>query len=206
MTKAPITVCMATYPQRSNLLRHAVESVRQQALEPAGGLSVSVDYNYAGAPATRTKALRGADTEWVAFLDDDDLMLSNHLSTLYDFATANDADYVFSHYLVLTPHGTLAKINATHDTAFGEPFDNENPRQTTITILAKRELVMDTGAFKRFDADGEVTGEDWRLTLDCVERGAKIMHVPVITWLYRWHGVGTATTAGNTSGRPDRRA
>ncbi|MFG3051914.1 glycosyltransferase family 2 protein [Kitasatospora sp. NPDC048239] len=174
------------------MTKRAVGSILGQSLAPAA-LVVEVDRDRSGAAATRNRGLMKATTEWVAFLDSDDQMKGNHLAELYTWAYATDADYVYSWY---EPVG-FGFDPLPH---FGKAFDPEQPTQTTITTLVRTELAQAVG-FREpppgATIGGERYGEDFQFTVECLQAGAQIVHLPKRTWLWNCHG-------GNSSGQPDR--
>lgn len=203
-TKGDITVCIPTIPPRRDMLLRAVLSVSLQSL-PAAALSIAQDVRHEGAGVTRQRALDGARTEWVAFLDDDDAFMANHLETLYAAAMDTDADYVYSYYLVRDAAGfDRPEIDPLGH--LGRPFDTADPHQTTVTTLVRRELAQEA----RFtppeaaEVDGQVYGEDFQFTVNCCQLGARVTHVPQRTWWWYHHGMGAPGVQGNTSGRADR--
>jgi len=183
-------------PRRFSLLSHALASVWKQTY-PISQVSIAVDTARHGAAVTRYRALLAVNNniDWVAFLDDDDEWYPNHVAALLACAIRTDADYVFSHYdLNRTPN-----VFATPEEPeghWGKPFNNDHPHHTTMTVLVKTGLAKHVGFSKRPEGD-EAGGEDWRFTLGCVEAGAKIVHLPELTWFWRHHPL-------NTSGREDR--
>jgi glycosyltransferase involved in cell wall biosynthesis len=187
-----ITVCIPTIPPRRAKLRQAVTSVMAQDV-PAAALSIAVDLEKQGAAATRDRALRAVQTPWTAFLDDDDQMKQNHLAVLAAAAEESGADYVFSWY-------EAAGFGRDPLPHFGKVYDHANPTQTTITILVRTELAQQIG-FREpppgARVHGQTYGEDYQFTVECIEAGAKILHVAERTWIWNYWG-------GNTSGRPDR--
>lgn len=183
-----ISVVIPTIPQRSAMLGEAINSVRCQELYPSE-ICIAVDSQRQGAAATRQRALNMASAQWVAFLDDDDIMLPDHLKALHDHAYLTDADYVFSYFVRSKGGDPLGH--------FGKPFNPSVPHHTTITILVKRELAQSIGFNNHADANPAWCGEDWRFTLSCVEAGAKIVHLPRETWIWTRH-------PGNSSGIPGR--
>lgn len=193
--KPGITVAIPTIPPRVGLLQRAVASVLAQTHQ-AAGLAIAIDYARQGAPATRQRALDMVDTQWVAFLDDDDEFMAGHLETLWHSAVTHQADYVYSWFETI-PQG-LDPFPVSH---YLDSWSDAVPRQTTITTLVRTELARQVG-FASFQEDGQLVdgqrwGEDWSFTLGCLEVGAKIHHVVAKTWY--WHH-----DSGNTSGRPDR--
>lgn len=167
------------------MLSQAVESVRRQTHPPAGGISVALDVDKAGAAVTRQRALDAVRTEFVAFLDDDDVLYPHHLSTLYELAQANGVDYAYSWFDGNSPF-------AGHR---GRQMDPANPHHTTMTVLVRTELAKEVGFKPHPEANPNWPGEDWRFLLGCIEAGAKFAGTGEITWTYRVHGA-------NTSGLP----
>lgn len=191
-----VTVCIPTIPERTRLLRRAIGTVWQQTV-PARALAIEVDLDGEGAPAVRDRALRMVQTEWVAFLDDDDQFLPDHLETLLDAAERTGADYLYTWYWIVGQDGTTI-VPTDVLPHFGKRFDSDHPTQTTITTLVRTELAQRIG-FREpppgATINGERYGEDFQFTIECVKAGAKIVHVPRRTWLWHHHG-------RNTSGRP----
>lgn len=202
--KNQITVCIPTIPPRRDMLLRAVLSVSLQT-RAAAAVSIAQDVVHEGAGVTRQRALDGAHTEWVAFLDDDDAFMSHHLETLLDAAIENDADYVYSYYMVRdamnNDHPEIDPLGH-----LGRPFDTADPHQTTVTTLVKRELAQQARFMppEGAEIDGQVYGEDFQFTVDCCKLGAKVVHVPQRTWWWYHHGMGAPGVNGNTSGRGDR--
>ena len=186
-----ITVCIPSIPPRAALLQRAINSVLAQTL-PAAAVSIALDHQHEGAAATRTRAVAAAHTEWVALLDDDDQLYPQHLAALAGCAEQTGADYVYSYFDVI---GGTDPLNT-----FGEPFNPDDPKQTTTTILVRTDLAQSLGWIDSSDAaliHGQRAGEDYRFTLACLAKGARIVHHPERTWAWSHHG-------GNTSGQPDR--
>lgn len=188
-----ITVVIPTIPPRKMLLHRANHSVLAQT-RPADAVNICIDNHHAGAARTRQRGLEGVRTDWVAFLDDDDEFLPDHLDHLLSHALAERADYVYSWFQVI---GGRDPFPPSH---FTDPFDPKKPIQTTITTLVRTELAQSVGFLQPPEGllvDGMTWGEDWQFTVECLRAGAKISHLVERTWL--WHH-----DSGNTSGRPDR--
>lgn len=222
-----VTVCIPSIPPRRDKLKRAVQSVMMQ--DTPVGLSVYIDRGKRGAAYARDMALAGAGTEWVAFLDDDDEFDSDHVTSLLECAIAHQADYVWSRYRIAHPnprHGGVVPNRApryvfpyadgnTHPLGAGtfEQWNDEQPAQTTVTTLVRRDLALDVGGFRGIGArdglfatkgtmpgeqvDGQRAGEDWSFTLRCRAAGATFRHHPAVTWTWHHH-------ESNTSGLPDR--
>jgi len=194
-----ITVCIPAHPARvaNGMLERAVQSVRNQLL-PAVDISIAIDETGAGAAATRQRALDAVTTEWVAFLDSDDLFYPEHLRVLAAGAKIYGADYLFSYYMVHGPDGQpLPHIDPLGH--FGKPFSNAAPHQTTITTLVKTELAKAVGFHDVPDGkliNGERFGEDFQFTVGCAQAGARIVHIPRKTWAWVHHGRNTSGVPG----------
>jgi hypothetical protein len=183
-----VTVCVPAIPPRLHtLLPLAIGSVLQQT-RTVDALSVAVDTQHRGAWATRQRAVDAASTDWVQFLDDDDMLYPLHVEAMLQCAYDTGADYVFSYFDLTRTHDYLGLL--------GRTFDPANPTHTTMTVFVRTELAKSV-RFTPREPEHEAGGEDWRFTLGCVAAGAKIVHLPMQTWYWRHH-------AANTSGREDR--
>jgi glycosyltransferase involved in cell wall biosynthesis len=193
-----ITVVTPSHParMRNSMFAEAMMSVGQQTY-PAAAVSVAVDLDGEGAAPTRQRALDAARTEWVAFLDSDDLFLPNHLEVLAAHAEETGADYVYSWFKVVDQHGRLLE----HDPIFPvghylNPFDPENPIETTITTLVRTELAKEVG-FHFLDRGHRInSGEDRHFTLGVLAAGGVVSHVVAKTWLWRHHGQNSSGLPG----------
>ena len=202
--KSDVTVCIPTIPRRSQFLLEAVASAQNQTgVVPE--IIVQEDLEGRGAAATRNAALLRATTTWVAFLDDDDLLYPHHLETLAEQVGVSDADLVYPWFDLYEGTDPLSvRVGGQYVSPLGIPFgpDHETHLRTEgnfipITVLVRRELIMDVGGFpqpKSAEWPHE-TCEDWGCWLRLLNAGGKFAHAPERTWRWRWH-------RGNTSGRP----
>lgn len=190
-----ITVVVPTVPYRGQYLKRALSSVSSQTMR-ATKVIVQRDDDESGAAITRHNGLMKVDTEWVAFLDDDDEFYPHHLKTLYDTAIEHHADYVWSRFHVVHPNGTKRDGPAPLRSNTYEQWNVSNPAATTITTLVKADLAQRVGFI-----GGEIgrlySGEDRYFTLKCNDLGATFRHAPITTWMWHHHG-------GNTSGLSPR--
>lgn len=226
-----LTVVIPTIPPRNVERQRAYESVQRAVVhwnrvaaepnapvpEPAAfgrggfgmGCIIEGDEAHAGAARTRHRGLEKVLTEWVAFLDDDDEFLPDHLVKLYAAAIEHEADFVWSRFRITYPDGsTLPGPAFLGEKAFSQ-WNDDDPCQTTITTLVRTELALEAGGFAQFEEDGREVdghrrGEDHEFTLRCRKAGAAMRHVPEVTWLWHHWGIGQPGTPGNTSGLPDR--
>jgi len=187
-----IGVAIPTIPPRINLLHRAVTSVRAQTLA-ATQIEIATDTTRAGAPYTRDAALAALNTEYVAFLDDDDEMLPQHLEKCYNFLIEQEADLVFPWFDVVGGADPFPQN-------FGKKWSNEEYVHVPVTFLAKTELIRDCGGFSdfgTFDTTRSNYAEELELIWRVIDAGGKIEHLPERTWLYHHD-------SGNTSGRANR--
>lgn len=200
-----ITVVIPSIPPRAKMLRRALHSVTLQSLQPAAVI-VELDHDHTGAAATRQRGLSKVDTEFVAFMDDDDILLPAHLETLRAGVDEHQADYTFSYFTIQDGVGRL-RPDIDPLGHFGRRFDPASPTQTTITLLARTKLAQAVG-FREppvgATIGGECYGEDFQFTVEMVAAGAHVVHIPERTWYWVHHGLGAPGNPGNTSGRPDR--
>lgn len=192
MTKPGVTAIIAAHPARlrSGLLSRALQSVMTQTLLPAA-VSVAVDLDRAGAPATRQRALEAVQTEWTAVLDSDDVWMPFHLESVVNHALATGADFVYSGHETIPPG--LSPLPYTH---FTKPWNPEDPIETTVTVLVRTAIAKQVG-YHALDRGEMNTGEDFSFLLGCRDLGAIISCYPGKTWFYDIRGQ-------NTSGMPGR--
>lgn len=186
--KSDITVCIPSIPpRRTTMLMQALASAATQTLLP-DAVSVAFDTERMGAWHTRQRTVDTVTTDWIAFLDDDDLFKPQHLRRLLECAQETGADYVFSWFDRSITYDPLGH--------FGKVFDVNNPHHTTMTVMVRTDLAKEV-RFTPREPHHEVGGEDWRFIEGCCAAGAKIVHLPEETWIWRHHH-------SNTSGREDR--
>lgn len=195
-----ISVIVATVIPRKTMLARAVDSVLKQTLPPAA-IHVAYDPGDFGGALNRQRALEKVTTEYVAPLDDDDEYLPQHLELLAAEIERTGADLVYPWFEVMG--GT-----DPFPWAEGKSWDNDEPHQVPVTWLARTETIKAVGGFAGewdvtqaedpgVDALGHRAGEDYRLILRLVQVGAKIVHLPVRTWLWHHH-------SANSMGLPSR--
>jgi len=183
-----ITLVIPSIPVRGQLLARAVHSATAQVCQP-DAYSIAVDHCKLGAGPTRTRALKAATTEWVAFLDDDDELMGHHLSTLLDTALEFEADVVWPWFQVV---GGTDPVPMNR----GRQWDSASPFTFPMTTLVRNELAQQC-AFPEPIPNADNSGEDWAFWMQLDALGARFRHVDEVTWF--WHH-----DSKNTSGRPER--
>lgn len=191
--KPGVTVVVPFHEARrtSGLLDRAIRTVHAQTVPVR--LQLAEDIHHKGAPATRQAGLDLVETEWTAFLDSDDELDPDHIEQLLTCATDTGADYVYPWFRVKGGTDPFPMF-------FRQPWDDDHPHQTTITILVRTGLAQHVGFHNPPPGStihGQRAGEDWHFTLGCLAAGARIVHHPARTWTWH-HG------PQNSSGQPGR--
>lgn len=174
MSNFNVTVITPTIPERSSLLSDAIDSVASQTLQSSGHL-IGVDTLRMGPSYIRNKLAKSVDTEWLAFLDDDDIFYDNHISTA---ALAKDS----------------SDIIYTWCDSIGRDNFNPNSHFDSSRLLNEGNYIPVT-AFVRTSAFNHVNGfnlesrlEDWDLWKRLYLKGYRFTCIPVVTWCYRFLG------------------
>ena len=193
-----VAVCVPSIAPRGKMLARAVASVTAQD-RAADALCVAIDHDRSGAAAVRNRSWRMADTEWVAFLDDDDELLPNHLEHLLAVQADTGADVVYPWHRIIGPDGRIkADLLGAQGVPF-EPSELDSRNFIPVTLLVRRELLADVGGFPLPNSPEwpHSDCEDWACWRRLRDAGATFVHTPEVTWLWHHHGA-------NTSGRGDR--
>lgn len=194
MVGGTVTVLIPSIPSRTRMLNRALVSVLNQTRQP-DAIIVSIDNDRVGSATNRNRALKRVTTEWVAFLDDDDEFMPQHLLVLLQ--NSHDADVIYTGCTVLGPSGEEIPLSEEWG-RFGKPFDAELLRKQSylpVTCLAKMEYLHQWN--EPFGAPPGCDYDDWGMYLRLLDKGARFKHVPRKTWIWWHHGF-------NTSGRSDR--
>lgn len=198
VTQPGITVVIPTIPPRTGLLGRAKMSVERQLRKP-DGLVIMGDRLHEGAAATRNRGLAKVETEWVAFLDDDDEFKHEHLQACERWAKRYGADLVY-------PWFDQPEKDWDGLGAFGQPFEHlawqiGHRNWIPVTVLVRTQLLRDVGGFA--SPPGIMDCEDWGAWQRLLAAGAKFSHLPRRTWIWH-HWTHEDGQPGNTSGRADR--
>lgn len=173
-----VTVITPTIPGREDLLEECIESVKNQLL-PATAHLWAVDYDKRGPAFMRNQLVSQATTEWVTFLDDDDLMLPEHL--LLHSAFVDEADVVTSWSYIVHRDGGQALFDTGHNPERILSGHNTMP----VTASVRRESFLSVGGFKEHERF-----EDWALWRDLTLAGARFQNIERVTWHYRIQPLG----------------
>jgi glycosyltransferase involved in cell wall biosynthesis len=200
VSEASIAVVIPTIPGRERLLERALVSVRRQ-FRQADQVVVEYDEQRAGAAATRNRALAQVETDLVAWLDDDDELMRNHLGALEHAIHGHDLAYS-TPVMVGGNDPTAVTVRGVWRKPWGVAFGREQEKHLRelgsfipVTHMVRTEAVRKAGGFPegRTLPDGRYQGEDERYLIGLLDQGARFTHINVPTW--RWH-LHDAHTAG----------
>lgn len=142
-----------------------------------------------GVSHARNHGLQHTTAEWIAFLDSDDILLSNHLESLVTAVFKGEASLAFTGYIPYkTPKGTRRptgllqsdKIYTTREIFIRTTYDNKGMGNYLWRCLFHRSL-LDGIVFP----EGRVY-EDMSVFLQIISRAERIVHTGQATYKYRW--------------------
>jgi glycosyltransferase involved in cell wall biosynthesis len=139
-----------------------------------------------GVSAARNLGLEQVATEWVAFLDDDDVWAPSHLAGLLEAANAaeHDVDVVCSGSYTVTGERAVTRVRCPPTAArVREALRARNVLVVPSRVLVRTEAVRAVGGF---DTEFSLAA-DWDLWLRLVQNGA-VAAAPAVSVAYTVHG------------------
>jgi glycosyltransferase involved in cell wall biosynthesis len=176
VAQVTFTLVTATLPSRANLLTEMLTSVSQQTVPPANHIVMRDDGR--GFVETVNRAVSLVDTDYFCLVDDDDLLLPNHVETLTK-AITESSDIVWTWTDV---QGRDWNPNQGY-----EPGKLQRENYIPSNMVMRTSLWREMGGYRK-----EPRHPDWDMLQRCESAGADFYNVPDVTWVYRFHG-------GNTS-------
>lgn len=172
-TNSDVTIITPTLPSRTHLLADAIKSVKSQTV-PAYAHVIGVDLHSEGPGSIRNRLVKAAESEWVAFLDDDDVLHPDYIEKLIQYADEFDVVYGWC-----SMSGRPAWIA-------NETFNADTLRERNfipVTCMVRRSKFLEVGGFpdQRFC-------EDHALWVEILESGGRFKCHEEILWEYRYHG------------------
>ncbi|HET7712772.1 MAG TPA: glycosyltransferase, partial [Thermoanaerobaculia bacterium] len=215
----PITVVIRTR-DRPQLVREAVESVRMTqypakivvvndggARPPVTDVELVEHQSSRGRSEAMNSGVRAAQTEYIAFLDDDDLFYPEHLETLARAAITRQrtAWYTDAVSAFLSVGSTGTYETSSRQRLFGGAFDRDlllvDNYIPLPTLLVRRSDFLDLGGFDpAFDLL-----EDWDFLIRLSAKG-DFLHVPAVTCEIRHFRDGDSAILQNPEGSDRFRA
>jgi|LakMenE01Jun11ns_1017448.scaffolds.fasta_scaffold9939438_2 glycosyltransferase involved in cell wall biosynthesis len=168
-----ITIITPTIHERSNLLTEAVKSVENQKVKAVGHF-VQVDESKAGPAYVRNRLVEKVQSEWIGFLDDDDILYPNHIEEYRKAHENSDVIYTW--------------CDSTGREKF-DPNSHFDPERLMYGNYIPITAAVRTNFFRQVGGFSEDTRyEDWDLWVKLLKAGARFTCVPVKTWCYRFLG------------------
>ncbi len=210
MNLPTVSVCIPTIPARAELLERALASVDAQTHKPQDVIIVE-DTHGLGAAPTRNCAWQNAETDVVAFLDDDDEFLPQHLEACLTAMVEKNAGLVYPWFELVgwpdatseRPDALATKFQGNLVHPLGITFGPEQEKHyrkyayIPITTVVRRSMLERSGGYPipgSIDWPREDC-EDWGGHLRLLDIGCKFVHHPERTWRCHYHG-------GSTAGKP----
>lgn len=196
MTRLSVAVVVPTIPGRERQLAAALASVKAQHRQP-DQVIVELDTERTGAAATRNRALARVETDLIAWLDDDDLLLRNHLGALERAIEGVDLVYPRPRILggadptAVCVRGVWSKPWGVR---WGLPLEwhlRNRGSFIPVTHMVRTDVVRRAGGFPEGVTlpDGRYSGEDERYLIALLDAGARFRHLDAETWVWRvWSG------------------
>lgn len=179
-----VSILTPTIEGREELLAEAADSVRAQTEEAAH--LIYLDTLREGPAVCRTRMLDLVQSEWVGFLDDDDLLDPEHVELLMALLDngGDPPDLAWSRCRTLfapgVPHVRIAQgLRPNYAELLRPGARNFIP----VTVLARTESIRRAGGFDPADRY-----EDYALWCRMLRQGARFAHLPQPTWTYRFLG------------------
>jgi glycosyltransferase involved in cell wall biosynthesis len=155
------------------MLQECIASVKAQTRPVIH--KVVLDDKKIGAPAIRNQAVESATTEWVLFLDDDDLIHPQHIEAIEPFLDNYDVIMTWPEYMGAPVQPTWLWQE------FDPPIlDSWCPWSQCAAV--RRQSYLDAGG----QPEG-VVFEDWALWKRLRDTQARFKVVPQKLWMHRWH-------------------
>lgn len=165
-----LTLVTATLPERAGFRAEMFATVAEQTVLPKAHV-VEFD-DGAGFVATVNRAVSKVDTEFFVLVDDDDLLMPDHVATLADNLVA---DVVWSWVEV---RGRAWNPNSGY-----VPGRLQTENYIPSNFACRTSLFRDLGGYNE---KPEHPDWDWLRRAETV--GASFHNVPEVTWVYRFHG------------------
>lgn len=164
-----IAILTASVPERGGMLTEAIASVAAQTVAPEAHY-IGIDYYRRGPVSIYNQLAQDVGTEWMTFLDDDDLLEPFHLEALLE--QRHDADVVY------------APCHPNHHPGYQEPFSHDHLGDSSIVPIT---AMVRASFFHRVGGFQDEWGYDWKLWQRISQLGARFVRLDTPSWTYRTH-------------------
>lgn len=173
---------------------HTLSLVRNLAKEDP---RIKVYQQENGKPAkARNNAVRKAKGDWIAFLDSDDIWLPGKLRLQYQKTIEGNVDLSFTDgYICLNNDMSLRQhrfgVNSTqYEGEKGIQAFHAQNRIPTSSVLMKKSLFYEYGFMPEYP-EYPMYSEDYLFWVQLLDKGAKLMGINEVLFLYRVHSEST---------------
>lgn len=173
-----LPVITPTIKGREALLIGCSESVARQTIGTSH--HIGMDATMAGPAVIRNAILGLVQHEYVAFVDDDDVLDPEHCELLLGACLDHNADLAYSWHRTEGATPIVPRVE-WGDEAHGLMLTGRN--LIPVTVVARREALLEAGGFNPADRY-----EDFELWLRMLHAGCSFVTVPRETWTYRMLG------------------
>lgn len=183
-TPAPrVSILTSTIEGREELFAEAAASVAAQTEQVAHLTWLDVDRE--GPAVCRNRLLALCRSEFVGFLDDDDLLDPTHVASLMPLLAngASLADLAWSRCRVTAAPGVFAPRIAQPLRPDYNTLLRGGRNFIPVTVIARLASIKAGGGFDPGDRY-----EDYELWRRMLSQGQRFAHLPVETWTYRFLG------------------
>ncbi|MGZ8373780.1 MAG: glycosyltransferase [Nitrospira sp.] len=149
-----------------------------------------------GLAAARNSGLRVAKGTYVAYLDDDDRYLPNHLETLVAYLDRHECRVAYTdawrvHERQIDGHYVETARDVPYSNEFGPADLLVSNYFPVLCVMHARQCLDDVGGFD----ESLFAHEDWDLWIRMATR-FPFKHLPVTTAEFTWRGDGSSMTSG----------
>jgi glycosyltransferase involved in cell wall biosynthesis len=177
-----VTILTPTIEGREELLVEAALSVRSQTEEAAH--LIYLDTEHHGPAWCRNQLLERVQSEWVGFLDDDDLLDPTHVEALMALLEVGGADLAWSRCRCVFADGVPPiRIAQGLRPNYADLVKPGARNFIPVTVIARTSSIREAGGFDPADRY-----EDHALFCRMLNRGQRFVHLPHATWTYRFLG------------------
>lgn len=144
------------------------------------------DSNFGTHTLPKNEGTKAAKTDYIAYFDDDNIMLSDHLALLYKYITESDADVVYGQSIVFDEslrNPPMVSVTSDINSNQGINIFQQNFIDTNQVICKKKTIESIGGwdeTMPRF--------ADWNLFVRLKKINAKFLLIPHIITEYHVHG------------------
>ena len=209
--KPEISVIVTTFNRSNGLLQRAIDSVLAQTFKnfeliiiddhsdqppaftlPDGEnrvIAVRMPWNTGYQVRPKNVGIMCSSGKYIAYLDDDNVYMPDHLETLYNAIIEKQADVVYGDRVYKSTIPNEKRFMGQMSYEYDLNRINQGNYVDTSDIMHTIQAINDVGYWDIFWE----RKADWLLMVRFGKAGKKIVHVPKIITEYWWHGDNLGT-------------